>query len=88
MPREMSKSSKRPRISVDVQPEMRRCLRLVAAKNDVTIREYLLSAIEDRLKEDLQDLEEQGRLLALTPKTDPVLAELWDNEKDAEYDKL
>lgn len=88
MPREMSQSSKRPRICVDVQPGLRRCLRLVAAKNDVTIREYLLSAIEDRLKEDLQDLEEQGGLLALTSKTDPVLAELWDNEKDAEYDKL
>ena len=88
MSREMSKSSKRPRISVDVQPETRRRLRVAAAKNDLTVRQYLLSAIEDRLKKDLQEMEEQGWLLALTSRTDPVLAELWDNEKDADYDKL
>ncbi len=88
MSREMSKSSKRPRISVDVQPETRRRLRVAAAKKDLTVRQYLLSAIEDRLKKDLQEMEEQGWLLALTSQTDPVLAELWDNEKDAAYDKL
>ncbi len=26
--------------------------------------------------------------LALTAQADPVLAELWDNEKDAAYDRL
>ena len=88
MSREMIKSSKRPRISVDVQPETRRRLRVAAAKNDLTVRQYLLSAIEDRLKKDLQEMEEQGWLLALTSQTDPVLAKLWGNEKDADYDKL
>ena len=28
------------------------------------------------------------RLLALRAKADPVLAEVWDNEKDAAYDRL
>jgi len=27
-------------------------------------------------------------ILALTAKTDPVLAELWDNDKDATYDRI
>ena len=27
-------------------------------------------------------------ILALTAKTDPVLAELWDNDKDAAYDRI
>lgn len=86
MARPMESAAKRPRISVDVLPEVRRRLRLAAAKQDVTVRQYVLEAIEERLKEDLGD-ENEG-ILALTGKADPVLAELWDNPRDAEYDRL
>ena len=86
MPRAMESAAKRPRISVDVVPEVRRRLRLAAARRDVTVRQYVLEAIEDRLREDLGD--EVGELLALNAKADPLLAELWDNRKDAAYDRL
>lgn len=86
MGRPMDSSSKRPRISIDVLPHVRRRLRLAAAKRDLTIRQYLLDAIEERLREDLGD--DGDGVLALTAKADPVLAELWDNRKDAEYDRL
>ena len=86
MARPMESQAKRPRISVDVRPEVRRRLRLAAAKRDLTIRQYVLEAIEERLREDLGD-EGEG-LLALTAQVDPVLAELWDNRKDSEYDRL
>lgn len=86
MARPMESSTKRPRISIDVQPEVRRRLRLAAAKRDVTVREYVLEAVELRLREDLGDGREE--VLALTAKADPVLAELWDNPKDAKYDEL
>jgi len=86
MARPMESSTKRPRISVDVLPEVRRRLRLAAAKQDVTVRQYVLEAIEERLREDLGD--DSGGMLALTAKADPVLAELWDNPRDAEYDRL
>lgn len=86
MARAMTSSAKRPRISVDVVPEVRRRLRLAAAKRDLTVRQYVLEAIEERLREDLGD-EEEG-MLALTATSDPVLAELWDNPKDSEYDRL
>lgn len=86
MARPMESSTKRPRISIDVLPEVRRRLRLAAAKRDVTVRQYVLEAIEERLREDLGD-ESEG-VLALTAKADPVLAELWDNPRDAEYDRL
>jgi len=82
----MESSPKRPRISVDVAPELRRRLRLAAAKRDLTIRQYVLEAVRDRLQEDLGD-ESEG-VLALTAKADPVLAELWDNPRDAEYDRV
>lgn len=36
--------------------------------------------------EDLNDQADQDDLLALTAKADPVLAALWDNDKDAAYD--
>ena len=86
MPRPMADSAKRPRISVDVPPIVRRRLRLAAARHDLTVRQYLLEAIEERLREDLGDDGEGA--LALTAKTDPVLAELWDNRRDARYERL
>ena len=86
MGRPMESATKRPRISIDVQPRIRRRLRLAAAKHDLTIRRYVLHAIEERLREDLG--EEQGDIGDLTASADPVLAELWDNRKDAEYDRL
>ncbi len=86
MARPMDSSAKRPRISVDVMPEVRRRLRLAAAKRDLTIRQYVLQALAARLREDLGD-EGEG-MFALTAKADPVLAELWDNPRDSEYDRL
>ncbi len=85
MQRPMPSSAKRPRISIDVQPVVRRRLRLAAANRDLTIRQYVLEAIEGRLREDLG---EEGEASALTAKGDPVLAELWDNPRDAAYDRL
>ena len=86
MPRSMASSAKRPRISVDVVPEVRRRLRLAAARHDVSVQQYVLEAIEERLREDLG--EEGEDLLALNAKADPLLAELWDNRRDAAYDRL
>ena len=86
MARPMESATKRPRISIDVQPQIRRRLRLAAAKRDLTIRLYVLQAIQERLREDLGD--DDGGAGGLTASTDPVLAELWDNRKDAEYDRL
>ncbi len=86
MTRPMESSPKRPRISVDVRPEVRRRLRVAAAKRDLTVRQYVLEAIDERLREDLGD--EGDGLLALSAKADPVLAELWDNRRDSQYDRL
>ncbi len=86
MARPMVSSAKQPRISIDVQPEIRRRLRLAAAKRDLTVRQFVLEAIEGRLREDLGDGTE-GKV-ALTARADPTLAELWDNRRDAEYDRL
>jgi len=79
---------KRTRLTIDLPVEVKRRLRLVAAQRDVTVRQYVLETIEERLAKDWVELAEQEGLLALTAQADPVLAELWDNEKDAAYDRL
>ena len=86
MARPMALSVKRPRISIDVVPATRRRLRLAAAKRDLTVRQYVLQVLEERLREDL-GAETEG-LLALTASADPVLARIWDNPRDAQYDRL
>jgi uncharacterized protein (DUF1778 family) len=86
MPRDIQNTAKRPRISVDVDPEIRRQIRLAAAKRDVSVRQYITDALREQLREDLGEYEE--RLTALTATADPVLATLWDNDQDAAYDHL
>lgn len=86
MARGMEAQSKRPRISIDVRPEVRRRLRMAAAKHDLTVQGYVREAIEERLREDLG--EGSDALTSLTAESDPVLAELWDNRRDAAYDRL
>ena len=84
----MGTVSKRTRLTVDLPAEVRQRLRLVAARRDVSVRQYVLETLEERLARDYVELAEQESLLALTGSADPVLAELWDNEKDAAYDRL
>jgi hypothetical protein len=69
-----------------VAPALRRRLRIAAAKRDLTVSGYVLEAIEERLRDDLAD-ETEG-VLGLTAAADPVLAELWDNRRDAAYERL
>lgn len=78
--------SKRPRISVDIEPALRRQLRLAAAQRDITIKQYVVEAIVERLRRDA--LEHVELPDVLTSANDPVLADLWDNEFDAVYDRL
>ena len=78
----------RARLTIALPVEMQRRLRLVAAQLDVLVPQYALRTIKDQLEKDWVKLARQKGLLALTAQADPVLAELWDNEKDAAYDRL
>jgi uncharacterized protein (DUF1778 family) len=77
-------SETRARLSIDVPREVRRRIRLAAARRDQSIREYVWQAVEARLEQDLA--EEPADASALHATDDPVLAELWDNPDDAAYD--
>jgi hypothetical protein len=45
-------------------------------------------AVEARLTRDLADEVSAAELVALNERADPVLADLWNNPKDAAYDEL
>jgi hypothetical protein len=76
--------TKRLRLSIDVDPEEHRKIKISAIAHNETIREYVVRAVKERLSSDL----EYDNLLSMTAQADPVLAELWDNEKDSVYDNL
>jgi uncharacterized protein (DUF1778 family) len=77
----MRSSSEPPRISVEVEPSFHRLLKLAAAARDQTFGQYVLEAVEDRLR---QESEAGSAANAVMAAADPVLAELWDNARDAE----
>jgi uncharacterized protein (DUF1778 family) len=79
---------RRARLSIDVPREARRRIHIAAAKRDQSIRDYVWEAVEARLNRDLADELSAADLVALTDRADPVLADLWNNPKDAAYDKL
>jgi len=75
------------RLSIDVSTDVRRRIRVAAAKRDQSIREYVWEAVEARLKQDSIDDPSDAGLVSLNQRADPVLGELWDNPRDAAYDK-
>ena len=84
----MASVQRRARLSIDVPQDARQRIHIAAAQQDQSIREYVWEAIESRLKEDVFDEPAHRGLSALTEQADPVLARLWNNPKDAGYDKL
>jgi hypothetical protein len=76
------------RLTVNVPLELKQRVQLICARRRLSMREYLTQALEERLTSDLTLPAEGSNLLALTARADPVLAELWANEKDAAYDRL
>ncbi|MGI8783319.1 MAG: hypothetical protein ACR2L2_06690 [Acidobacteriota bacterium] len=83
-----STQQRRVRLSIDVPREARRRIHSAAAKRDQTIRDYVWEAVEARLKHDLADEVSAADLVNLNERADPVLADLWNNPRDAAYDKL
>lgn len=75
------------RLSIDVSTDVRRRIRVAAARRDQSIRDYVWEAVEARLKQDMIDDPSGAGLVSLTERADPVLGDLWDNPKDAAYDK-
>jgi len=84
----MKKSeSGRDRLSIEVLSDEHRQIKVYAALHGQTIREYVLESIRERLRHEAEDKEVQD-LSKRSLWEDPVLRDLWDNEKDSAYDNL
>ncbi|MBA2276818.1 MAG: hypothetical protein H0W06_03560 [Chloroflexia bacterium] len=72
------------RISFEVAPELHREVRVLAAAKGITVRQFMLEALEEHLRQEAnrQDTEEVFGI------SGPALQRDWDNEWDAAYDKL
>ena len=76
----------RERLSIDVLPEEHKQIKVYAALHDETIREYVIESVRERLCREAGERELSALTIHLDQ--DPVLKKLWDNEKDAAYDKI
>ena len=81
-----NKGTERDRLSIDVLPEEHRQIKVYATLHGQTMREYVLESIRERLRREKEnkDLKDLTRHL----DQDPALKKLWDNKKDAGYDRL
>ena len=77
-------SSQHDRLSIDILREEHKQIKIYAAIHDQSIREFVLESIRERLRHEVEDKD----ISALTGHFGDVFREIWDNEKDAEYDKL
>ena len=72
------------RLSIDILPEEHKQIKIYAAIHDQSIREFVLESIRERLRHEA----EAKNLSDMTTHISPALQEIWDNAKDAEYDKF
>lgn len=77
----MTQTSRNPRLSIEVEPDLGRRLKVAAAERDVSVREFVLDAIRRALADQDEDLD-WIRL------SEPAFARDWDSEADAVYDAL
>ena len=72
--------AEKSRLTLDLDAQMHKRLKMLAASKGITMRELCLDAIEKRVREEKAEY--------LTAEEAPLLAELWDNDEDAVYDDL
>ena len=74
------------RMSIEIDPGEHRQIKVFAALRGLSIRDYVLESIRERLREEKETAELSG--LTGEIKYDIVLKKLWNNDKDSAYDKL
>ena len=82
----VKKNTGRERLSIDVLPEEHRQIKAYAALYGKTMREYVLECVQKKLLEETEQKELSN--ISAYPDKDPILNSVWENKKDAEYDKM
>jgi uncharacterized protein (DUF1778 family) len=72
------------KLNIEVSLAEHKKIEVLAALHGNTITEYVLESIRERMRRENEDED----LLKITTSLNPVLEELWNNEKDAAYDGI
>lgn len=54
------KTTKRPRITIDVSPELRRRIKIAASQSDQSISEYIAKILDEAVPREVSTIEQQG----------------------------
>ncbi len=73
------------RLSIDVSPAMRTRLKIAAARRGLSLREYCLQAIQERLEQEPQESQADRSWAQLSAR---AFARDWSSEADSIYDGL
>jgi Protein of unknown function (DUF2442) len=79
-----AKAFRRQRLEIAIHHEIAAPLKRAAARRDLSVRQYVTHAIQDCIRADLIGAD----TAVMASSTDPALAELWNNRRDAVYDRL
>ncbi len=82
----MLKTSHKERLSIDVFPQQHRKIKIFAALQGKTIRQYVLECVLERVQQENEDKDLMNISSSLAQ--DSALKEVWDNNVDSAYDKL
>ena len=69
-------------LTIKINPEEHEKIKIFADSHGNSINEYILESVRNRMSYE----SEKEELLKITTSINPVLKELWDNDKDAVYD--
>ncbi len=75
--------SPRARLTIDVEPDLRRQIKIAAARHDQTVRDYVITTLRRAL-----DAEPADDTTGWGPLSARSFARDWDSEEDAVYDDL
>jgi len=73
------------RLSIDVAPALRARVKIAATRQGVILREYCLTAIQERLRHDTLLHEEESAWARLSAR---AFARDWNSDEDGIYDSL
>ncbi len=80
----IQQQASKEKLSIEVSLAEHKKIEGLAALHGNTITEYVLESIREKIRREIENED----LLKLTTSLNPVLEELWDNEKDAAYDGI
>jgi hypothetical protein len=74
---------RRVRLSLEVEPELHRRVKIAATRRDMTIKDYVAGLLEEAAEAD-----EEGRTATVSRMSASAFARDWESEEDSAYDEL